>query len=75
LDFQLWQFDQAPIALRSIVPNAESGWWFALIQCEEPKELAAFLMQLWRSAGYCVSQHFDRESGLTILAARQNPPI
>lgn len=72
MDFQLWEYENAPAAVRRLLPNVEAGWWVALVGADNSVELAAFLASLWRSEGYSVAQYSAGE-GTILLAVRRNP--
>lgn len=60
VNFQLWEFDEAPPDLRGLIAEDFRGGWLALISSEEPAHFAGVFTTWWQEAGLPLAQ---REAG------------
>lgn len=60
VDFQLWEFEEAPADLRGLIAEDFRGGWLALISSAEPARFACLFTTWWQSAGLPLAQ---REAG------------
>ena len=67
VDFQLWEFKEAPADLQRLIPEACSGGWLALISSADPAHFACLFASWWQSAGLPLAQ-CDAGEGQIVLA-------
>jgi hypothetical protein len=60
VNFQLWEFEEAPPDLRGLIAADFRGGWLALISSADPSNFACVFTTWWKSAGLPLEQ---REAG------------
>lgn len=60
VNFQLWEFEEAPPHLRNLVAEDFRGGWIALISSAESAQFASAFSTWWLSSGLPLTQ---REAG------------
>lgn len=67
IDFQVWEFEEAPADLRRLIAEDFSGGWLALISSSDPSHFARIFTMWWHSAGLPLAQ-CEAEEGHIVLA-------
>jgi hypothetical protein len=67
VDFQVWEFEEAPPDLRGLIAEDFRGGWLALISSAEPAHFACVFATWWQSAGLPLAQ-CEAGEGQIVLA-------
>lgn len=67
VDFQLWEFEEAPPYLRGLIAEDFRGGWLALISSPEPALFAHVFSTWWQSSGLPLAQS-EAGQGQIVLA-------
>jgi len=63
----LWEFEDAPAQLRSLVPQAYPGWWLAFVHPEGADDIVESLVSRCISSGSAIVRR-EVENGGIVLA-------
>lgn len=67
VDFQVWEFEEAPADLQGLIAEDYRGGWLALISSTDPAYCARVFTLWWRSAGLPLAQ-CEAGEGQIVLA-------
>jgi hypothetical protein len=67
VDFQVWEFEEAPENLRGLITEDFRGGWLALISSTDPSYFACVFTMWWHSAGLPLAQ-CEAGDGQIVLA-------